>query len=117
MFFLCSKYFTVTSITVRSPPGCTIKMPCQYEYEIQGSIQQLSLQWRSPRNHLLCHLIKHKTYSNCTPGYKVHYSPGNITLIIAHVSQEDFGKHVCSVSKLHEFSDFTIELKQTEGEY
>ncbi|KAL0192543.1 hypothetical protein M9458_010839, partial [Cirrhinus mrigala] len=60
-----------------------IKMPCQYEYEARGSIQQLSLQWRSPRNQLLCHLIKHKTYSNCTAGYSVHYNPGNITLIIA----------------------------------
>ncbi|CAM4536031.1 unnamed protein product [Leuciscus chuanchicus] len=58
-------------------------MPCHYEYETQGSIQQLSLQWRSPRNQLLCHLIKHKKYSNCTAGYSVHYNPGNITLIIA----------------------------------
>jgi len=93
-----------------------IKMPCQYEYETQGSIQQLSLQWRSPRNQLLCHLIKHKKYSNCTAGYSVHYNPGNITLIIAEVRQEDFGSHVCSVSKLHEFSDFSIELSQKEGE-
>lgn len=91
-------------------------MPCQYEYETRGSIQQLSLQWRSPRNQLLCHLIKHKKYSNCTAGYSVHYNPGNITLVIAEVKQEDFGRHVCSVSKLHEFSDFSIELNQKEGE-
>lgn len=91
-------------------------MPCQYEYETQGSIQQLSLQWRSPRNQLLCHLIKHKKYSNCTAGYSVHYNPGNITLIITEVRQEDFGRHVCSVSKLHEFSDFSIELSHKEGE-
>ncbi len=44
------------------------------------------------------------------------YNPGNITLIIADVRQEDFGRHVCSVSKLHEFSDFNIELYLKEGE-
>ncbi|XP_077062378.1 uncharacterized protein LOC143714842 [Siphateles boraxobius] len=105
---------TVAAIKLWSPLGLMIKMPCQYEYETRGSIQQLSLQWRSPRNQLLCHLIKHKKYSNCTAGYSVHYKPGNITLIIAEVRQVDFGRHVCSVSKLHEFSDFSIELSQKE---
>ncbi|KAF7688845.1 hypothetical protein HF521_013652 [Silurus meridionalis] len=85
-------------------------MPCEYEYEAQGAIKQLSLQWKSPKSQLLCHFIKHKDYRNCTQGYSTLYTPGNITLIIDTVKEDDFGKHVCSVSKRHSFSDFIIEL-------
>ncbi|KAF5899841.1 hepatocyte cell adhesion molecule-like, partial [Clarias magur] len=100
---------------LRSPLSRTLSMPCEYDYEAQGSVQQLSLQWKSPKSQLLCHFIKHKDYRNCTQGYSALYTPGNITLVIHEVKEADFGKHVCSVSKRHAFVDYTIELLQETG--
>ncbi|MCJ8748803.1 hypothetical protein PDJAM_G00168760 [Pangasius djambal] len=102
----------VTALQLHSPPRQTVSMPCEYDYEAHGAIEQLSLQWRSPKSQLLCHFIKHKDYRNCTQGYSALYTPGNITLIIHKVKEEDFGKHVCSVSKRHAFLDYIIELVQ-----
>ncbi|KAI5608356.1 neurogranin [Silurus asotus] len=100
----------VTALQLGSLPARKLSMPCEYEYEAQGAIKQLSLQWKSPKSQLLCHFIKHKDYRNCTQGYSTLYTPGNITLVIDTVKEDDFGKHVCSVSKRHSFSDFIIEL-------
>ncbi|XP_076737886.1 uncharacterized protein LOC143416503 [Maylandia zebra] len=91
-------------------PGQRATLPCSYHYEDQMHIFQLSIQWRSPLNELLCHYIKHKAFQNCTAGYTISYSPGNITLTVLQARLEDFGTHVCSVSKRHEFSDYSIEL-------
>ncbi|KAM9441191.1 uncharacterized protein Hap1MRO34_026283 [Clarias gariepinus] len=102
----------VTAMQFRSPLSRTLSMPCEYDYEAQGSIEQLSMQWKSPRSQLLCHFIKHKDYRNCTQGYSALYTPGNITLIVHKVKEADFGKHVCSVSKRHAFVDYIIELVQ-----
>lgn len=106
---------TVTALQLRSPLKRPLSMPCEYDYEAHGAIEQLSLQWRSPKSQLLCHFIKHKDYRNCTQGYSALYTPGNITLIIHKVKDEDFGKHVCSVSKRHAFVDYIIELVQVAG--
>ncbi|TSP36122.1 Hepatocyte cell adhesion molecule [Bagarius yarrelli] len=92
-----------------------LRISCEYDYETHGAIEQLSVQWRSPESQLLCHFIKHKDYRNCTQGYSALYTPGNITLIIHKVAEQDFGKHVCSVSKRHAFSDYIIELVQMTG--
>lgn len=45
------------------------------------------------------------------------YIPGKITLTIKEVKMDDFGSHVCSVSKRHEFSDFSLELAMMTGEF
>ncbi|XP_076130726.1 neurogranin (protein kinase C substrate, RC3) a isoform X1 [Alosa pseudoharengus] len=100
----------VTAVRVYSPLGLMARLPCKYEFEILEDLKQLSLQWKSPSNELLCHFIKHKAYQKCTPGYSLEYSPNNVTLTIRTVRRTDFGTHVCSVSKSHEFSDFSIDL-------
>ncbi|KAA8579328.1 hypothetical protein FQN60_010668, partial [Etheostoma spectabile] len=83
-------------VKVLCQQGQRVTLPCPYHYEDHAHISQLSVQWRSPHNELLCHHIKHKAYQNCTQGYTITYSPGSITLTIQHVSVEDFGAHVCS---------------------
>ena len=88
-----------------------------YHYEDQSNIPQLSVQWRGPNNGLLCHYIKHKGFQNCTEGHSMTYIPGKITLTIKEVKMDDFGSHVCSVSKRHEFSDFSLELAMMTGEF
>ncbi|KAG7314532.1 hypothetical protein KOW79_021835 [Hemibagrus wyckioides] len=110
-----SAHLKVTALQLHSPLMQTLRMPCEYDYEAQGAVEQLSVQWRSPKSQLLCHFIKHKNYRNCTQGYSARYTPGNITLIIQKVKEEDFGKHVCSVSKRHAFLDYVIELVQVTG--
>ncbi|CAK6977273.1 hypothetical protein D5F01_LYC04366 [Scomber scombrus] len=97
-------------VKVICQPGQQVTLPCTYHYEDHANISQLSVQWRSPNNELLCHYIKHKVFQNCTAGYAITYAPGSITLSIQQVKMEDFGAHVCSVSKRHEFSDFSIVL-------
>ncbi|XP_078141411.1 uncharacterized protein LOC144539621 [Centroberyx gerrardi] len=97
-------------VKVLSQPGQRVTLPCSYHYEDHTHITQLSVQWRSPRNELLCHYIKHKAFQNCTVGYTISYTPGSITLTVQEVKMEDFGAHVCSVSKRHEFTDYSIEL-------
>ncbi|GLD55712.1 hyaluronan and proteoglycan link protein 4-like protein [Lates japonicus] len=97
-------------VKVLCQPGERVTLPCSYHYEDHTHISQLSVQWRSPHNELLCHYIKHKAFQNCTAGYTIIYSPGSITLTIQQVKMEDFGAHVCSVGKRHEFSDYNIEL-------
>ncbi|KAK5874473.1 hypothetical protein PBY51_019415 [Eleginops maclovinus] len=99
-----------SAVTVLGQPGQQVTLPCSYNYEENTHIPQLSVQWRGPNNQLLCHYIKHKAYQNCTSGYTITYSPGSITLTIQHVHMEDFGAHVCSVSKPHEFSDYSMNL-------
>lgn len=97
-------------------PGQRVSLPCSYHYEDGSQVSQLSVQWRSPRNELLCHYIKHKSFQNCSAGYDMSYSPGSITLTIQEVRAEDYGAHVCSVSKRHEFSDHRVELDRMSGE-
>ncbi|XP_071345794.1 CD276 antigen-like [Trachinotus anak] len=97
-------------VKVLCQPGERVTLLCSYHYEDHTNVSQLSVQWRSPHNELLCHYIKHKAFQNCTAGYTIIYAPGNITLTIQQVRMEDFGVHVCSVSKRHEFSDYSIEL-------
>ncbi|XP_036837702.1 uncharacterized protein LOC118965059 [Oncorhynchus mykiss] len=106
-------YVTLTlgsAVKVLSQPGNTVQFPCDYSYEDHQDIPQLSVQWRGPSNTLLCHYIKHKVFRNCTQGYSLDYTPRKITLSITEVRTQDFGSHVCSVSKRHEFTDFSIEL-------
>ncbi|KAK3509118.1 hypothetical protein QTP70_020229 [Hemibagrus guttatus] len=112
MILMLHFVFQVTALQLHSPLMQNLSMPCEYDYEAHGAIEQLSVQWRSPQSQLLCHFIKHKNYRNCTQGYSALYTPGNITLIIQKVKEEDFGKHVCSVSKRHAFLDYIIELTQ-----
>ncbi|KAE8297725.1 hypothetical protein D5F01_LYC04366 [Larimichthys crocea] len=94
-------------------PGERVTFQCSYHYEDHEHVSQLSVQWRNPNNELLCHYIKHKAFQNCTMGYAITYSPGSIALTIQHVKMDDFGVHVCSVSKRHEFSDYSVELART----
>ncbi|XP_078029314.1 uncharacterized protein LOC144465091 [Epinephelus lanceolatus] len=100
-------------VKVIGQPGQQVTLPCSYHYEDHTHISELSVQWRSPNNDLLCHFIKHKSYQNCTDGYSISYRPGSITLTIQHVSTKDFGAHVCSVSIRDEFSDSSVELVKT----
>ncbi|KAM9366181.1 uncharacterized protein ABDE67_007547 [Symphorus nematophorus] len=100
-------------VRVFCQPGQSVTLPCSYHYEDDAHVSQLSVQWRSPDNELLCHYIKHKAFQNCTMGYSISYTPGSITLSIQRVRTQDFGAHVCSVSKRHEFSDFSVELVRT----
>ncbi|XP_034385706.1 hyaluronan and proteoglycan link protein 4-like [Cyclopterus lumpus] len=97
-------------VRVLGRPGQPVSLPCPYHYEDHAHVSQLSVQWRSPVNELLCHYIKHRAYRNCTAGYAVAYRPGSITLSIQRVHARDFGAHVCSVSEPHEFSDYSVEL-------
>uniref|UniRef100_A0A8C6L1P9 Ig-like domain-containing protein n=1 Tax=Nothobranchius furzeri TaxID=105023 RepID=A0A8C6L1P9_NOTFU len=104
-----------SSVKVFSRPGQLVTLPCSYQYESRTNISQLSVQWRSPANELLCHYIKHKSFQNCSTGYTIHYRPGNISLIIQQVQTKDIGTHICSVSKRHEFSDFSVDLDGRAG--
>ncbi|CAL8243652.1 unnamed protein product [Lota lota] len=86
-------------------------MPCAYRYEDHGEVPQLSVQWRGPPGRgLLCHYIKHKAFQNCSRGYSLSYRPGSILLTIQQVQAQDYGTHVCSVSKRHDVSDNSIHL-------
>ncbi|KAM9318844.1 uncharacterized protein KZ484_023155 [Pholidichthys leucotaenia] len=107
---ILSHFIQGSGIKVFSQPGQSVTLLCSYHYEDQVHIPQLSVQWRSPHNELLCHYIKHKDFQKCTPGYNIKYSPGSISLTIQQARPEDLGTHVCSVSKPHEFSDYRIEL-------
>ncbi|XP_077375706.1 uncharacterized protein LOC144017715 [Festucalex cinctus] len=98
-----------TFVKVLCQPGQPITLLCvRYHDNTLGS--QLSVQWRSPHNDLLCHYIKHKAFQNCTTGYTISDTGGGVTLTIRRVEMKDLGSHVCSVSKPHEFSDHTFEL-------
>ncbi|KAM9825143.1 uncharacterized protein ACBT44_005941 isoform 2-T2 [Syngnathus typhle] len=90
-------------------PGQPITLLCGHYHE-NTLASQLSVQWRSPHNELLCHYIKHKTFQNCMVGYSITDTDGGIVLTIQRVKTKDIGSHVCSVSKPHEFSDHIIEL-------
>ncbi|KAJ7994492.1 hypothetical protein DPEC_G00250050 [Dallia pectoralis] len=113
--------WTGSAVKVLTRPEETAVLPCNYSYEDRQDIPQLSVQWRGPGNKLLCHYIKHKRpapcsgahyqgFQNCSQGYSLDYKPNKITLTITEVRTEDFGSHVCTVSKRHEFSDCSIEL-------
>ena len=68
-------------------------------------------------NCIYCYIICYvKAFRNCTQGYSLDYTPRKITLSITEVRTQDFGSHVCSVSKRHEFTDFSIELAAKTGE-
>ncbi|KAG7483346.1 Hepatocyte cell adhesion molecule [Solea senegalensis] len=111
-----SHLFTEGSVvTVQCRPGEQVNLPCPYHYEDHGHVSQLSVQWRSPNNELLCHYIKHKAFQNCSSGYTIVYTPGNITLTIRQLNTNDFGVHVCSVGKRHEFADSSIEVVRVSG--
>ncbi|XP_078801003.1 uncharacterized protein LOC110014492 [Oryzias latipes] len=100
------------AVRVLCRPGQSVSLPCSYNYEDGASVSELSVQWRSPSSRLLCHYIKHKAFQNCSAGYSISYRPASIRLSILQVQAVDFGTHVCSVSKRHEFSDFSVELDQ-----
>lgn len=97
-------------------PGHRVTLPCFYPYEDRSALSQLSVQWRSPDNQLLCHYIKHKDFQRCDEGYHMTYRPGSITLTVQRVRLQDFGPHVCSVSKRDEFLDYSVELARASGE-
>ena len=98
-------------------PGRPVTMPCVYRYEDHGEVPQLSVQWRGPPGRgLLCHYIKHKAFQNCSRGYSLSYSPGSILLTIQQVRAQDYGTHVCSVSKRHDVSDNSVHLAMRTGE-
>ncbi|MFT7818564.1 uncharacterized protein LOC111846276 [Arapaima gigas] len=107
---LCSFVMKGTAVKVLATIGGQASLPCRYEYEEAGAIEELSVQWKGPQQQLLCHFVKHKSFRNCTPGYDLIYTPGRITLVIGQVAAEDAGSHVCSVSKRHTFSDFVAQL-------
>lgn len=44
------------------------------------------------------------------------YRPGSISLTIQQVRLQDYGPHVCSVSKRDEFWDYSVELTRASGE-
>lgn len=96
--------------------GHRVTLPCFYPYEDRSALSQLSVQWRGPNNQLLCHYIKHKGFQKCSEGYHMTYRPGSITLAIQQVRLQDFGPHVCSVSKRDEFLDYSMELARESGE-
>ncbi len=104
-------------VKVLCQPGQQVSVPCSYHYEDDTHVSQLSVQWRrSPNDKLLCYYIKHKAFENCTAGYSITYSPGNITLTIQRVTMEDFEAHVCFVSIREEFVDYSFELVRISGE-
>ncbi|XP_013883489.1 uncharacterized protein LOC106532049 [Austrofundulus limnaeus] len=98
------------SVKVLCRPSRSVSLPCSYHYEDRTNVSQLSVQWRSPHNELLCHYIKHKSFQNCSAGYTIRYRPGSIQLLVLQVRTRDIGTHICSVSKRHDFSDFRVEL-------
>lgn len=103
-------------VRVFCQPGHGVTLPCFYPYEDRSALPQLSVQWRGPDNQLLCHYIKHKGFQRCSEGYHVTYRPGSITLTIQQVRPQDYGPHVCSVSKRDEFLDYSVELARASGE-
>lgn len=105
-----------SAVKVLCQPGQLVTLPCTYHNEDNTQVSQLSVQWRSPHNELLCHYIKHKAFQNCTAGYSITNTSGSITLTVQQVKMEDFGAHVCSVSTRDEFSDYSIELVRMSGE-
>lgn len=107
--------FVAAVVRVLCQPGRRATLPCFYPYEERSALPQLSVQWRDPDNQLLCHYIKHKAFQRCSRGYHMSYRPGSITLTIQHVRLQDFGPHVCSVSKRDEFVDHTVELVRAAG--
>ncbi|KAM4597040.1 uncharacterized protein V3H82_021420 [Fundulus diaphanus] len=98
------------AVKVFCRPGQGASLPCLYDYEDQTNIEQLTMQWMSPHEQLLCHYIKHRNYQNCSTGYTMNYRPGSINLTIQQVQNRDLGTHVCSLRKPHESSDFSIDL-------
>nr|XP_023672091.1 uncharacterized protein LOC111846276 [Paramormyrops kingsleyae] len=102
-----------TALRVFTTLGGRAELPCRYEYEDAGPIQELSVQWKGPQHQLLCHFIKHKAFRNCSGGYALDYAPGRIRLCVEEVTAADAGPHVCSVSKQHAFTDSVIELHLT----
>uniref|UniRef100_A0AAV2LU13 Uncharacterized protein n=1 Tax=Knipowitschia caucasica TaxID=637954 RepID=A0AAV2LU13_KNICA len=93
-----------------------MSLPCPYPYEDQGPLAELSVQWKSPRNSLLCHFVKHKAFMNCSAGYQLWYWPAHIILAIERVQEWDYGAHLCSVSKRHHFTDTTLELQRAPAQ-
>ncbi|KAM9764521.1 uncharacterized protein ACNS7B_018922 [Menidia menidia] len=100
------------SVTVACRLGHAATLPCAYHYEDARAEPRLSVQWRGPRGRLLCHLIKHAAFRNCSAGYAISYRPASIALRVLRVAPRDLGTHVCSVSKRHEFSDYSIRLER-----
>uniref|UniRef100_A0A674MJN4 Ig-like domain-containing protein n=1 Tax=Takifugu rubripes TaxID=31033 RepID=A0A674MJN4_TAKRU len=98
--------FVAAVVRVFCQPGHGVTLPCFYPYEDRSALPQLSVQWRGPGNQLLCHYIKHKGFQRCSEGYHMTYRPGSITLTIQQVRLQDYGPHVCSVSKRDEFLDY-----------
>ncbi|KAJ0001743.1 hypothetical protein NQD34_001539 [Periophthalmus magnuspinnatus] len=97
-------------------PGQPFSLPCVYPYEDHTPLPELSVQWKSPQNQLLCHFVKHKSFLNCSSGYHLSYRPARISLAIERVQNQDYGTHLCSVSKRHEFTDTQVQLsRQTES--
>ena len=101
---------------VSGQPGRRLTLPCSYPYEDRSALAQLSVQWRGPDNQLLCHYIKHKAFQRCSDGYHLTYRPGSVTLTIQQLRPQDFGPHVCSVSKRDEFLDYSVTLVREAGE-
>ncbi|KAK7912668.1 hypothetical protein WMY93_012879 [Mugilogobius chulae] len=93
-------------------PGQSLSLPCPYTFEDQAPLSELSVQWKSPQNQLLCHFVKHKTFLNCSSGYSLSYSPANVSLVITSVQERDYGTHLCSVSKRHEFTDSQVQVSR-----
>lgn len=108
--FVLSHLLGEGSVVQLGRPGQWASLPCPYHYEDHSSLPELSVQWRGPQNLLLCHYVKHRAFQNCTAGYSISYSPANISLAIHRVRDRDFGTHLCSVSKRHEFSDSRVQL-------
>lgn len=106
-----------SGVRVFSPPGRTVHLRCLYHFEDEEQQPHLSVQWKDPSKDLLCHYIKHKQYKKCSSGYELSYQPANITLTIQHVHHQDFGVHLCSVNKPHNFSDHNVELARRTGEF
>lgn len=107
----------VASVTeILSLLGQPVTMPCVYCYEDSGEVTQLSVQWRGPPGRgVLCHYIKHKAFQNCSWGYSLSYRPGSILLTIQQVQAQDYGTHVCSVSKRHGVLDNSVHLVMRTG--
>lgn len=94
-----------------------VHLQCVYKFEDKEPLPQLSVQWKDPSSRLVCQHIKHKQFQWCSDGYDLSYRPANITLTIQRVQDQDFGVHVCSVNKLHDFDDHRMEVVRTTGEF
>lgn len=105
------------TVRVLSSPGRMVHLQCVYKFEDKEPLPQLSVQWKDPSSRLLCQHIKHKQFQWCSDGYDLSYRPANITLTIQRVQDLDFGVHVCSVNKLHDFDDHRMEVVRTTGEF